>query len=98
MSSSTNISVALAPSLSGVSRNGLQAQLNQLKREHSACVNCETANTQSGQLNIEKLANQIARVETKINQTDQVQTPTTSKDSGAKQLGASSPSRIDTFA
>jgi len=66
-------SASFAPT--GSSQSGLQVELAKLKKEQSACVNCASAETQAGKLNIQKLSTQIASVQSKL--TQQVQPTST---------------------
>ena len=63
----------------GTSRAGLEAQLTRYKKEHSACVNCESAKTQSGKLNIQSLETKISQIESRIQEI----TPTKPTDDSA---------------
>ena len=45
---------------------GLQVELARVKKEYSACVNCSSADTESGQRNIEQLSTRIQQIEARI--------------------------------
>jgi hypothetical protein len=45
---------------------GLKVQLGKLKKEHAACVNCESAKTEVGQRNIQRLDVQIQQLESRL--------------------------------
>jgi hypothetical protein len=88
-------SYATMQSPSGSAANGgLQTALAQLKKEHSACVNCGSAATQSGKLNIQKLEIQIASIEVKLggSYVKQIDAPSSSD------IARSTPGRIDLYA
>ena len=46
--------------------SGLRVELAKLRKEYSACVNCDSANTQAGKLNIQKLDTQIKSLESRL--------------------------------
>ena len=96
MSSISNVAGAGATMVShrGPSQGGLQTELSKLKREHSACVNCESARTLEGKLTIQKLEIQIGTVESKLAQ--QQVTETRASDSPA--AATTAPNRVDLYA
>jgi hypothetical protein len=92
MSSQSYAAVQSPPA--NTANGGLQTALAQLKKEHSACVNCESAATQSGKLNIQKLEIQIASIEVKLG--GSYVKPTDAPSSN--DIARSTPGRIDLYA
>jgi hypothetical protein len=55
-----------SPRYTNASTPGLEVQLDKLKKEHAACVNCESAKTAAGQRNIQRLDGQIQQLEARL--------------------------------
>jgi hypothetical protein len=93
MSAVSTISSNATP-YAGASASGLRVELADLKKEHSACVNCASASTPEGRLNIQKLETQISGIEAKLveNRVSEAR-PSASVDSGYSATG-----RIDLYA
>ncbi|HEY4367542.1 MAG TPA: hypothetical protein VGN07_09965 [Steroidobacteraceae bacterium] len=45
---------------------GMKVELEKLRKEHSACVNCASAETDVGKRNIQRLETQIAQIEARL--------------------------------
>jgi hypothetical protein len=84
--------IGSAAGYAGASTSGLQVELANLKREQSACINCASADTQEGKLNIQKLATEISSVQLKLEQTVPQSNATTTLSNNA------SAGRLDVYA
>lgn len=63
----SSTSTALPPILGGDPKTGgAEVALQKLRKEYSACVNCDTADTPEGKRNIDDLGNQIRVLEERL--------------------------------
>jgi hypothetical protein len=54
------------PAVRSASAPGIEVELDKLKKEHSACVNCSSASTESGKRNIQQLDVRIKQLEARL--------------------------------
>lgn len=70
------MSTALSAIASG-SSGALQAELQKAQRELSACVNCDSAKTSSGQTHIATLRAEVQGIQQRMEKTSQAEAPQT---------------------
>ena len=80
----------------GLSRTGLEAQLARYEKERSACVNCESADTLDGKLDIQQLDAKIRTIQVRLQSVPESRSVSDLNDTAS--ATATSPDRIDVYA